>query len=132
MWCTIIQGVLTLALLLLLHPYGIRNMIIAYCIFNALWLFVWHYFAEKEIKIKLQMFLIDTLPYLLMAAGIMVATYHLTLFIDNIYTLLVARIAIAAMLYIGTAWIIRSKELDEIAKFLFKRKTDKRHEKDSV
>ena len=125
MWCTIIQGVLTLALLLLLHPYGIRNMIIAYCIFNALWLFVWHYFAEKEIKIKLQMFLIDTLPYLLMAAGIMVATYHLTLFIDNIYTLLVARIAIAAMLYIGTAWIIRSKELDEIAKFLFKRKTDK-------
>ena len=125
MWCTIIQGVLTLTLLLLLHPYGIRNMIIAYCIFNALWLFVWHYFAEKEIKIKLQMFLIDTLPYLLMAAGIMVATYHLTLFIDNIYTLLVARIAIAAMLYIGTAWIIRSKELDEIAKFLFKRKTDK-------
>ena len=125
MWCTIIQGVLTLALLLLLHPYGIRNMIIAYCIFNALWLFVWHYFAEKEIKIKLQMFLIDTLPYLLMAAGIMVATYHLTLFIDNIYTLLVARITIAAMLYIGTAWIIRSKELDEIAKFLFKRKTDK-------
>ena len=125
MWCTIIQGVLTLALLLLLHPYGIRNMIIAYCIFNALWLFVWHYFAEKEIKIKLQMFLIDTLPYLLMAVGIMVATYHLTLFIDNIYTLLVARIAIAAMLYIGTAWIIRSKELDEIAKFLFKRKTDK-------
>ena len=125
MWCTIIQGVLTLALLLLLHPYGIRNMIIAYCIFNALWLFVWHYFAEKEIRIKLQMFLIDTLPYLLMATGVMVATYHLTKPIDNIYILLVARIAIAALLYIGTAWIAGSKELDEITGFLFKRKTDK-------
>ena len=125
MWCTIIQGVLTLALLLLLHPYGIRNMIIAYCIFNALWLFIWHYFAEKEIRIKLQMFLIDTLPYLLMATGVMVATYHLTKPIDNIYILLVARIAIAALLYIGTAWIAGSKELDEITGFLFKRKTDK-------
>ena len=125
MWCTIIQGVLTLALLLLLHPYGIRNMIIAYCIFNALWLFIWHYFAEKEIRIKLQMFLIDTLPYLLMATGVMVATYHLTKPIDNIYILLVARIAIAALLYIGTAWIAGSKELDEIIGFLFKRKTDK-------
>ena len=124
MWCTIIQGVLTLALLLLLHPYGIRNMIIAYCIFNALWLFIWHYFAEKEIRIKLQMFLIDTLPYLLMATGVMVATYHLTKPIDNIYILLVARIAIAALLYIGTAWIAGSKELDEITGFLFKRKTD--------
>ena len=125
MWCTIIQGVLTLALLLLLHPYGIRNMIIAYCIFNALWLFIWHYFAEKEIRIKLQMFLIDTLPYLLMATGVMVVTYHLTKPIDNIYILLVARIAIAALLYIGTAWIAGSKELDEITGFLFKRKTDK-------
>ena len=125
MWCTIIQGVLTLALLLLLHPYGIRNMIIAYCIFNALWLFIWHYFAEKEIRIKLQMFLIDTLPYLLMATGVMVVTYHLTTPIDNIYILLVARIAIAALLYIGTAWIAGSKELDEITGFLFKRKTDK-------
>ena len=125
MWCTIIQGVLTLALLLLLHPYGIRNMIIAYCIFNALWLFIWHYFAEKEIRIKLQMFLIDTLPYLLMATGVMVATYHLTKPINNIYILLVARIAIAALLYIGTAWIAGSKELDEITGFLFKRKTDK-------
>ena len=125
MWCTIIQGVLTLALLLLLHQYGIRNMIIAYCIFNALWLFVWHYFAEKEIKIKLQMFLADTLPYLLMATGVMAATHYLTLNINNMCTLLVTRIAVAALLYIGMAWIVRSEELDEITKFLFKRKADK-------
>ena len=100
-------------------------MIIAYCIFNALWLFVWHYFAEKEIKIKLQMFLADTLPYLLMATGVMVATHYLTLHINNMCTLLVTRIAVAAVLYIGMAWIVRSEELDEITKFLFKRKADK-------
>ena len=125
MWCTIIQGVLTLALLLLLHPYGIRNMIIAYCIFNAMWLFVWHYFAEKEIKIKLRMFLTDTLPYLLLATGVMLATHYLTLNINNMCALLVTRIAVAALLYIGIAWMVHSEELYEITKFLFKRKADK-------
>ena len=124
MWGTIVQGVLTLALLLTLHPYGISNMIIAYCIFNGLWLFVWHFFAKKEIEIKLQMFLIDTIPYLFMAAIVMIATYHVTLIIENIFVLLVARILIAALLYIGIAWIARSKELYEITNFLFKRKVD--------
>ena len=122
MWCTIIQGVLTLALLLALHPYGIRNMIIAYCIFNAMWLFVWHHFAKKEIGLSLQMFFIDTLPYLLMSIAVMTATHHLTRFIDNNGTLLIARIAIAAMLYIGVAFIAHSKELEEITNFIFKRK----------
>ena len=122
MWCTIIQGVLTLALLLILHPYGIRNMIIAYCIFNALWLLVWHYFARKEIGLNLQMFFVDTLPYLLMSIAVMVATHHLTVFIDNNGTLLIARITVAAMMYIGVAFIARSKELEEITNFIFNRK----------
>ena len=124
MWCTIIQGVLTLALLLILHPYGIKNMIVAYCIFNAMWLFVWHYFAQKEIKLNIRMFLTDTLPYLSLAMAVMVATHHLTLSIDDMCTLLLARIAIAASLYIAIAWIARSKELCEIANFIFKRKVD--------
>ena len=124
MWCTIIQGVLTLALLLILHPYGIKNMIFAYCIFNALWLFVWHYFAQKEIKLNIRMFLTDTLPYLFQAMAVMVATHHLTHSIDNMCALLLAKITIAALLYIVIAWIAGSKELCEIANFIFKRKVD--------
>lgn len=124
MWCTIIQGVLTLTLLLILHPYGIKNMIIAYCIFNALWLLVWHRFAHKEIKLSIRMFLQDTLPYLFLATAVMVATHHLTLSIDDLSVLLVSRIAIAALLYIAVAGIARSKELAEIKNFLFKRKAE--------
>ena len=122
MWCTIIQGLLTLSLLLMLHPYGIRCMIIAYCVFNALWMLVWHHFAQKEIRIKLSMFLTDVLPYLFMATAVMVATHHLTVFIDNIYMLLVTRIAVAATMYIAAAWVTRSKELSEITDFIFRRK----------
>ena len=124
MWCTIVQGVLTLSMLLLLHPYGIKNMLIAYCVFNALWLLVWHRFADKEIKLTLQMFVSDTLPYLLTAATIMIATYFATTFITSPYILLAARIAIAATLYIGFNYLMRSKELSEIVNFVFKRKKD--------
>ena len=122
MWCTIIQGVLTLALLLILHPYGIRNMIVAYCVFNVLWLLVWCHFAQKEILLNTRMFLTDTLPYLFLATAVMVATHHLTSGIGNMYILLVIRVAVAALLYIGTAWVARSEELYEIINFVFKRK----------
>lgn len=122
MWCTITQGILTLALLLILHPYGIRNMIVAYCIFNVLWLFVWRHFAQKEIQLNIHMFLADTLPYLFLATAVMTATHYLTSGIGNMYILLLSRIAIAALLYAGTAWVARSKELCEIINFIFNRK----------
>ena len=57
-----------------------------------------------------------------MAVAVMIATHHLTEFIGDNSTLLIARVAIAAMLYIGTALIARSKELEEITGFIFKRK----------
>jgi O-antigen/teichoic acid export membrane protein len=122
MWCTIVQGLLTLSMLLLLHPYGIKNMLVAYCVFNALWLMVWHYFANKEIRLTLQMFIDDTLPYLLMAAVIMIVTHLSTTFISSPYILLASRIGMAATLYIGFNYLVHSKELCEIINFLFKRK----------
>ena len=122
MWCTIVQGFLTLSMLLLLHPYGIKKMLVAYCVFNALWLMVWHYFANKEIRLTLQMFIDDTLPYLLMAAVIMVVTHLSTTFISSPYILLASRIGMAATLYIGFNYLVHSKELCEIINFLFKRK----------
>ena len=124
MWCTIVQGLLMLAILLCVYPYGIRFMLVSYCVFNAMWLFVWHYFARKEIAITLPMFLLDVTPYLLLAGLTMLATYMLTTSIGNIYILLFSRIAIAALLYVGTAFLMRSSELREIINFLLKRKIE--------
>ncbi len=122
MWCTIVQGVLMLSILLLVHPYGIRAMLFCYCVFNACWLFVWRYFASKEIAVTVPMFLSDVLPYMLLAASVMAVTYMLTAGLACNWALLLSRIAIAVLLYVGTAWLLRSKELQEIIEFLFKRK----------
>ena len=124
MWCTIVQGVLMLVILLGVYPYGIEFMLVSYCVFNVLWLFVWHNFVRKEIAITLPMFLLDVTPYLLLAAITMVVTYMLTTSVENIYILLFLRIAIAALLYVGTAFLVRSNELREIINFLLKRKIE--------
>ena len=122
MWCTIVQGVLMLAILLFVYSCGIKFMIVCYCIFNVCWLFVWRYFVGKEIALRLTMFLRDVVPYMLLATAVMGVTYRLTMDIDEELVLLLSRIAIAALLYIGVAAVVRSRELQEIYEFLFKRK----------
>ena len=122
MWGTIVQGLLTLSILLSMSFFGIKTMLVAYCVFNIMWLFVWNYFVKKEIYLSYKMFVFDILPYMLLASIVMCITGYTTTFIGNIYILLISRIAIAASLYILTSYIIRSKELYEIMAFLFKLK----------
>ena len=124
MWCTIAQGLLMLAILLCVYPYGISFMLTSYCVFNALWLFVWYCFVRKEIAVTLPMFLLDVVPYLLLAVITMVATYLITASVVNLYAMLLLRVAIAALLYVGIAYIMRSGELREIINFLLKRKIE--------
>ena len=122
MWGTIAQGLLTLSILLAMSFFGIKMMLTTYCIFNILWLFVWNYFVKKEICLSYAMFIKDILPYIVLATIVMSITSYMTTFINDIYVLLASKIAIAASLYIFTAYIMRSEELFEIMNFLFKRK----------
>ena len=103
-------------------PWGINGMMIAYVIFNAVWLFVWRYYAGKEISLTISMFLRDTFPFALLSTAVMLVTSWVTQSIENIYTLLAVRIATAALLYTGTLLAMRNKELMEAAHYLLKRK----------
>lgn len=122
MWCTIIQGVLTLAILLITQSHGIHSMLVLYSIFNISWLFVWVALASREIAITLLMFLHDILPYMLLSVAVMMLTYIVTADVANKIVLLLSRVGIAAVLYIVIAYAVRSKELCDIIEFLFKRK----------
>ena len=126
MWGTIVQGLLVLMLLVGLAPLGINTMLAAYVIFNVLWLFVWRYYAGKEVSLTLTMFLRDLLPFASLSAVVMFSTYWFTVSIDNIYMLLFARIAIAALLYILLLALFRCKELYEAARFLLHKNENQR------
>jgi O-antigen/teichoic acid export membrane protein len=125
MWCTIIQGLLMIAMLFVMRPYGISDMITAYVIVNILWLLVWLYFVKREITFTLSMFVRDTLFYFIISAATMYLTALLTESVTNIYILLPLRIAVAAVIYTTALFLCRSQELREAIDYVKSRKTSK-------
>ena len=101
-------------------------MILCYCVFNVLWLFVWFFFAKKEIPITVPIFLSDLLPYLLLSGVVMAITHFATMAIDDILLMLLVKILISVLLYVSAALLIRSEELREITGFLVKRNKEVR------
>ena len=138
MWNILCQGMLVIALLCcvkfmdwhitipffgqVIHLEGIRLMVTGYVVVFLAWMFIWHTFLQRQIPLRLATALKDILPFALVAAGAMVVTYFLTKSIGNIYILLIARIFIAAALYLGIIWLAGAKILRESIEFIKRRK----------
>ena len=122
MFGTIAIGLIQMLVMWLLHPYGMQRMVMVYVILNSCWLLVWHYFVWREIKLSLLSALKDLLPFAVITAMVLFATYHLTAFIANAYLLMLSKIVVAALLYMGIMWLSGAKIFKESIQFLFKRK----------
>lgn len=122
MWSTIALGIVQLVIMCLLHNYGIHRMVTVYVAINICWLLVWHYFVWREIQLSLFMAMKDILPFAVIAAGVMAATYYITAGLENIYLLFASKIIIAALLYIAIMWLSRSVTFRESINYILKRK----------
>jgi len=138
MWNIMAQGLTTLALLCCIkyfkwqidfaifghsvHLEGIRLMIISYVAIYIIWMFIWHHFLKREIHLSLSKAVKDVVPFMLIAAVSMIATWYITQSISNIYLLLVSRILIGSLLYLVIVWITGSKILRESIGYLKKKK----------
>ena len=122
MFGTIAIGLIQMLVMWLLHPYGMQRMVVVYVILNSCWLLVWHYFVWREIKLSLLSALKDLLPFAVITAMVLFATYHLTACIANAYLLMLSKIVVAALLYMGIMWLSGAKIFKESIQFLFKRK----------
>lgn len=121
MWNAIALGLLQLLVMCTIYPYGIQTMIITYISINFAWLLVWHYFVWREIRYRFIHLLMDIVPFLAIAGGVMIATHFLTLNIDNIHLLFVSKIAIAGLLYILIMWMSGAKTFKESIQYLKKK-----------
>ena len=121
MWSTLALGVCQIAALILLHPYGIGQMVKAYVALNLVWLFVWFYFVNRQTGYRLLHFLKDIVPFALAAAGVMVLTGWITSQIGNLSLLLLSRIALAAVLYYAVMRLAGAQILKECMDFIHKR-----------
>ena len=117
-WCTFSLGVVQIAAMMLLWPWGIRTMVAAYVALNVAWLMVWLFFVRRLTGYGYRMFAADVLPFALASAVVMGATYAATLPIRSLWLLLVARIVLAAALYYGVMRAARVKILYECIDFV--------------
>lgn len=118
MWLTISQIVLMLVAVLACHRYGITAMVIAFACINIVWLLAWQLFASRLIGYRFMTMLRDLMPFMLIALAVMGVTYLVTRFIVNMYFLLLARIFLAAALYIMTMKLLHARILEECIDFI--------------
>jgi len=121
MRCNIAQVCLQIAVILLFMRQGIETMVVAYTIFNILWLLVWHLATRRFIGLHLAEVLKDIVPFAGAAAVVMVATWFATRCIANQWLLLLARIALAVVLYVLIMKLTRARIYKECVAFLFQR-----------
>ena len=121
MWLTIAQIALTLVAVLVCHSMGITAMVIAFAAINILWLLAWQLFAYKQIGYRFMSMLRDLLPFMVIALIVMGVTYLVTRFIVNMYFLLIARVLIAAALYVMVMKMLHARILEECIEFLLSR-----------
>ena len=121
MWCNIAQIVIQLILILAFYRQGIMAVVCACSVFTILWLTVWQAIAHRLIGISLWDILKDIVPFLVVAYATMLATYQLTAGITNHLLLLLARVALAAILYGGTMKLLKAKVMDECIRFILRK-----------
>jgi len=124
MWNTIVLGIIQVAALLFVHPYGIQTMIITFVLINVGWLFIWQYFVWRLLRLTLIKALKDILPFAFFALATMGVTYFITLSISNIFLVFTIKIIIATAIYIFTMWITNSVVFKESIQFLLNRKKE--------
>ena len=120
-WCTFSLGLVQILTMLLIYPLGIRVMVVAYMLLNVAWLAVWLFFAKRLTGYGYMMFLRDTAPFALAAAGVMGVAYAATLPLSSLWALLLSRFAIAVVLYYAVMKVARVKILEECERFVLKR-----------
>jgi O-antigen/teichoic acid export membrane protein len=123
MWSTLALGLCEIVVMLLLVPYGVSRMVIAFTLLNVVWLFVWHYFVRRLTGYSLSMLLADVLPFALTAAAVMLFTGWITGGLHSLWLLLIVRVVVAALLFIGIMRLAHAAILDECIQFIRRKKS---------
>lgn len=121
LYCTFGLGIVQIISMLLLWPYGIKNMVIAYTLINIMWVFVWLFFVNRLTGYGLWAFIKDTTPFALTAFAVMTATYFTTAAIHTLWLLLICRIAMAMLLYYAVMRMARVQILAECQQFIIRK-----------
>lgn len=122
LWCNVAQIALQVAVIFAFKGMGLTVMVIAYSAFIVLWLLAWQVVANRLVGLKLRHTLADVLPFMLISAGVMAASYFCTCWIASHVAVLAARIVLAAALYIAAMKLLQPEILTECLAYIKKKK----------
>ena len=118
MWLNIAQIAIIISAVLACHAWGLTAMVIAFAVINILWLLAWQFFASRLIGYSYWNMIRDLMPFMFITIAVMAVTFFVTLPISNIFILLIARLLIAAGLYILVMKLLRVKMFEECIEFI--------------
>ena len=120
MWCHIALCIVQLAAVIFSAPYGIERMIQVYVALTVLWILVWHWFAHREINLRLWEVIRDISPYLLISIALIYGAHLLTSGIDSLYLSFLAKVLFVGLSYCLVLWLLRSTIFQESIAFFTK------------
>lgn len=119
MWGCIVSCIVQFIAVISIASYGINRMIQLYVLINILLVFFWHYFAHKEIGIKLSEMIKDISPYLILTTTLVIAAALLTENISNLYIKFIIKVLFVASLYTFILWMFGSTIFKESMQFIY-------------
>lgn len=118
---TIAVGAMQLIAVIIASPLGIFPMVIVYITCSLLGLLIWQRYVTQLIGLRFRDMLRDVLPYLGITLVCFAITWLLTRNIVNLYGLIVSKIMISGLLYIGILKYSKSVIFQESVAFLWER-----------
>lgn len=118
LWSNIVFGVFQISVALLMIRYGIFWMVVAYVGGFVALLFVWQAIIKRLTGLAYRAAMREMLPYAGCAVAAMGIACYLTRPIENVYLLLLAKIAVTAALYLAVMRLCGSAILKECAAFV--------------
>lgn len=110
--------------IIVLHALGhnLTSMVIFYVALNIAWLFVWQVCTHRLIGLRWWHAFKDIAPFFVFALAVMTLAWWLTSEMNISWIRMLLRIAIAAILYIGSLWLARAQILRESIDYIFHKK----------
>ncbi len=111
--CIVICG-----LLVLMYPYGIYPMVVAFVVVNIAWLFVWQYFANAYVGFRLIELMRDIGPFVILACAAMAVAWISSSWIQYAVWRMLLKIVVAVVVYVGSLYLSGAVILKESIEFL--------------
>ncbi|MDR0865208.1 MAG: lipopolysaccharide biosynthesis protein [Candidatus Symbiothrix sp.] len=117
---SIVIIVLQLLAVACLYSHGILPMFRGYLAVNFVGLGIWHFYVHRLIGLRLRDVLKDILPYLLITLACFFVTWLITRNLANPTIVLMAKIVISGILYLGVMKMSKSVIFKESLNYLLK------------